>query len=174
MKPKQIIKHLGKDSGAKGVFYALIGGIISTFNSYLWKGPMKTVNLQIIVFCFAFTLLFVFTTKTSAETMMIAVASSGQTKDAAISGQAGRAPFFLLFDDQGNFLKSIANPAGDQFRKAGPEAALFLADQRVTLVIAGEFGSKMIQVLEKNHIRYVKKKGIVDHAVQTIIQDRIL
>ncbi|ACN16978.1 iron-molybdenum cluster-binding family protein [Desulforapulum autotrophicum HRM2] len=133
---------------------------------------MKTANLQIIVFCFAFTLVSVFTTKTSAETMKIAVASSGQTKGAAISEQAGRAPFFLFFDDRGNFLENIANPGGDQSRNAGPVTALFLSDQGVTLVIAGEFGNKMIRALEKHHIRYIKKKGVVDHAVQTIIQNR--
>lgn len=133
---------------------------------------MKTASLQTIVCCFALTLVFVFTTKISAETMKIAAASSGQTKGETISEQAGRAPFFLFFDDRGNFLESTANPAGDQSRNAGLKAAFFLADQGVTLVIAEEFGNKMIQALEKHHIRYVKKKGEVDHAVQTIIQDR--
>jgi len=33
LKPKQIMKHFGKESGAKGVFYALIGGVLS-------HGPM--------------------------------------------------------------------------------------------------------------------------------------
>ena len=133
---------------------------------------MKTRSAQTLMICFAFSLLFVLTTKTSAGTIKIAVASSGQAKDAAISRQAGRAPFFLFFDDRGNFLESMENPARGKSRRAGPGAALFLADQGVTLVIAGEFGNKMKKALEEHHIGYIEKKGVADHAVQTIILDR--
>jgi predicted Fe-Mo cluster-binding NifX family protein len=134
--------------------------------------PMKTRSAHIFMIGFIFVLFSVFAPKTQAETMKIAVASPGQTKDAAISRQAGRAPFFLLFDDRGTLLESIENPARGQSRRAGPGAALFLADQGVTLVIAGEFGNKMKQALEEHHIHYVEKTGVVDHVVQTIIQDR--
>ncbi len=44
LKPKQIIKHFGKDSGAKGVFYALIGGIISHGPMYAWYGMMQDMR----------------------------------------------------------------------------------------------------------------------------------
>ncbi len=133
---------------------------------------MNIRSAHIFMIGFIFVLFSVFAPKTEAETMKIAVASSGQTKGAAISRQAGKAPFFLLFDDRGTLLESIENPARGQSRRAGPSAALFLADQGVTLVIAGEFGKKMKQALEEHHIHYVKKTGVVDHVVQTIIQDR--
>ena len=133
---------------------------------------MKTRSAQTLMICFAFSLLFVLTTKTSAEIMKIAVASSGQAKDAAISQQAARTPYFLFFDDRGNLLESIENPAREQSRQAGPDAALFLVEKGVTMVIAGEFGNKMIKALEEHQIHYFKKTGVVYHAVQTIIQDR--
>jgi len=44
LKPKQIIKYFGKDSGAKGVFYALIGGIISHGPMYAWYGMMQDMR----------------------------------------------------------------------------------------------------------------------------------
>ena len=44
LKPKQIIKHFGKDSGAKGVFYALIGGIISHGPMYAWYGMLQDMR----------------------------------------------------------------------------------------------------------------------------------
>ena len=44
LKPKQIIKHFGKDSGAKGVFYALIGGIISHGPMYAWFGMLQDMR----------------------------------------------------------------------------------------------------------------------------------
>jgi len=44
LKPKQIIKHFGKDSGAKGVFYAIIGGIISHGPMYVWYGMLQDMR----------------------------------------------------------------------------------------------------------------------------------
>ena len=44
LKPKQIIKHFGKKSGAKGVFYALIGGIISHGPMYAWYGMLQDMR----------------------------------------------------------------------------------------------------------------------------------
>lgn len=125
----------------------------------------------IIVSLFLF-LLFALATEASADAMKIAVATTGPEKDAAISQQAGRTPFFLFFDDKGNLLETIENPSRDQSRLAGPSAALFLAEKGVTLVIAGDFGSKMKQALEEHHIQYVKKTGVAYSAVQTIIQNR--
>ena len=36
IKPKSIAKHLGKNSGLKGWFFALAGGILSHGSSYIW------------------------------------------------------------------------------------------------------------------------------------------
>jgi uncharacterized membrane protein YraQ (UPF0718 family) len=44
LKPKQIIKHFGKDSGTKGVFYAIIGGIISHGPMYAWYGMLQDMR----------------------------------------------------------------------------------------------------------------------------------
>ena len=44
LKPKQVIKHFGKESGAKGVFYALIGGIISHGPMYAWYGMLQDMR----------------------------------------------------------------------------------------------------------------------------------
>ncbi len=125
----------------------------------------------IIVSLFLF-LLFALATEASADSMKIAVAATGPEKDAAISQQAGRTPFFLFFNDKGNFLETVENPSRDQSRNAGPNAALFLADKGVTLVIAGDFGSKMKEALEEHYIQYVKKTGVAYDVVQTTIQNR--
>lgn len=36
IKPKSIAKHLGKESGLKGWFVALVGGLLSHGSSYVW------------------------------------------------------------------------------------------------------------------------------------------
>jgi predicted Fe-Mo cluster-binding NifX family protein len=130
---------------------------------------MKKRSAAAIIISFTLFLLFAFTAGDSAAAMKIAVASTGQEKDVAINEQAGRTPFFLIFDDKGNFLEALENPARDQSRRAGPSAALFLADKDVTLVIAGNFGDKMKQVLDEHHIQYVAKTGTADIVVKTVL-----
>ncbi|MEA1954059.1 MAG: permease [Campylobacterota bacterium] len=44
LKPKQIIKHFGEESGAKGVFYAIIGGVISHGPMYAWYGMLQDMR----------------------------------------------------------------------------------------------------------------------------------
>jgi len=44
LKPKHIMKHLGEDSGKKGVIYALIGGIISHGPMYAWYGVLDELR----------------------------------------------------------------------------------------------------------------------------------
>ena len=127
--------------------------------------PTIIVNLFLFIF-------FGLATEASADSMKIAVATTCPEKDSAISQQAGRTPFFLFFNDKGNFLEAVENPSRDRSRNAGPTAALFLADKEVTLVIAGNFGSKMEQALKEYQIEYTEKTGVAYDVVQTIIQDR--
>jgi uncharacterized membrane protein YraQ (UPF0718 family) len=44
LKPKQIIKHFGKDSGIKGIFYAIVGGILSHGPMYVWYGMLEDMR----------------------------------------------------------------------------------------------------------------------------------
>ena len=44
LKPKDIIKHFGENSGNKGVFYALIAGIISHGPMYAWYGLISELR----------------------------------------------------------------------------------------------------------------------------------
>lgn len=46
LKPKQIIKHFGKESGVKGVIYALLAGIISHGPMYAWYGMIQELREQ--------------------------------------------------------------------------------------------------------------------------------
>ena len=59
LKPKEIVKHFGKESGKKGIFYALIGGVLSHGPMYAWYGmleDMKSYGLKdelIAIFLYA-------------------------------------------------------------------------------------------------------------------------
>jgi predicted Fe-Mo cluster-binding NifX family protein len=99
----------------------------------------------------------------------IAVAANGQTPAASISTQAGRAPFFLFFDEKGKLIEAIANPAKDS-QNSGIAVADFLAGKGVTVVVAEEFGSRIVEVMKGKGIRAVAFKGSVEAAVKKILQ----
>ncbi|MEA3499358.1 MAG: permease [Campylobacterota bacterium] len=44
LKPKHIVKHLGDESGTKGIFYAVVSGIVSHGPMYAWYGLIEELR----------------------------------------------------------------------------------------------------------------------------------
>ena len=99
----------------------------------------------------------------------IAVAANGQTPAASISAQAGRAPFFLFFDENGKLIETIANPAKNS-QNSGIAVADFLAGKGVTVVVAEEFGNRIVEVMKGKGIRAIAFKGSIAEAVKKVLQ----
>ena len=96
---------------------------------------------------------------------MIAVAANGKTVSASVSSQAGRSPFFLLFDKQGAFVEAVDNP----YKDAGTAGILtldFLASKGAKVLVAEGFGSKIVEVMKEKGMRPVEFKGNAKDAVQ--------
>lgn len=106
------------------------------------------------------------------EKVVIAVASDGETLKAAVSDVAARCPYFLIVDNKGTLLEAVENPYKDNKGGAGAAAANFLAEKNVTIVIAGNFGNKMKDALEKNEIAYFEFEGIVEDAIQKVLEEK--
>ena len=104
------------------------------------------------------------------EKMKIAVAASSKTAKASVSNMAAKCPYYLIFNNKGELIEVIDNPYSDASGGAGPSAANFLAQRGVTIVIAGNFGSKMINTLENKGITHFEFKGRVDDAVKRVLQ----
>jgi len=102
--------------------------------------------------------------------MKIAIATSTQDENSQISGQAGRAPYYQIFDESGKLLEAVKNPFMFGSGGAGFGVAKMLADKGVNLVIAGDFGPNMISALEDRSLRYEKKTGVVGEIVKQIIK----
>ena len=93
--------------------------------------------------------------------MKIAIASTPKDLSGEISEQGGRAPYYLLLDEQKNILEIIKNPFAIGGGGAGPSVAKMLADKGVTKVITGNIGEKMQQVLEDRKIEYETANGFI-------------
>ncbi len=125
---------------------------------------MVFISLAILLLC------PVMVNATELEKMKIAVAASSKTAKASVSNMAAKCPYYLIFNNKGELIEVIDNPYSDASGGAGPSAANFLAQRGVTIVIAGNFGSKMINTLKNKGITHFEFKGRVDDAVKRLLQ----
>lgn len=100
----------------------------------------------------------------------IAIAAVGDSVTSEISERAGRAPYYLVFDGNGEFIKSIKNPSQKQGRRASSGVVDLLLKESVKTVIAGKFGDKMKKLLKTNKIEFHQQTGIVIEVVDELIE----
>jgi predicted Fe-Mo cluster-binding NifX family protein len=84
--------------------------------------------------------------------MKIAIASNGKTIDSKISPLGGRAHFYLIFKDN-KLIKIISNPFRIGGGGAGFSVAKVLINEKVDLVISGNFGPNMLNALKEKKIK---------------------
>lgn len=84
--------------------------------------------------------------------MKIAIASEGENLDSEISERAGRAPYYLIFEDK-KLMETVKNPFAVGGGGAGWSVAYMLAEKKVDLVVAGNVGQKMKTALEEKGIK---------------------
>jgi len=100
----------------------------------------------------------------SASGGKIAIASIDGKEDGDISPQAGRAPFYLIYED-GNLVETIKNPFAVGGGGAGFGVAKMAADKGVEKIIAGRFGPNMVMGLEERGVKYQEAQGKVADVV---------
>lgn len=100
--------------------------------------------------------------------MTIAIAADTTDPQGLVSRHAARAPYYLIYDNNGNLLKTLENPGAQAERGAGPTAALFLLQQGVSTIVAAEFGDRFTTELEAEHITATAASGPIASVVQTI------
>ena len=101
--------------------------------------------------------------------MKIAIATMNKEATAQISAQAGRSPFFLLFDEQGVVMEVLKNPFSVGGGGAGFGVAKMLSDKDVTTVAGEKFGANMIGALKDRGIQHEEIEGTAQDAVQKIL-----
>jgi len=98
-----------------------------------------------------------------------AIAADGAQPMALIVKLAGVAPYFHIYDVNGNQLEVLANPHLDLEYGIGPAAAATLADKGVTVLVAKRIpGPKMEAVLIERGVRMVRRHGTVEDVVNEL------
>lgn len=90
--------------------------------------------------------------------MKIAIASEGEKMDSKISDRGGRAPYYLIFENN-KLSETIKNPFAAGAGGAGWSVAYMLAEKDVNQVIAGEIGANMKRALEEKRIEFKQESG---------------
>ena len=107
----------------------------------------------------------------AAQQEKIAVAANDKVPSAAVSKQAGLAPFFLFFDGKGKMTEAIENPYKDK-EGAGKSVAELLGNKGVTVIVAGEFGGQIVEVMKSKGIKAVALKGTAEEVVKKVLQPK--
>ena len=87
--------------------------------------------------------------------MIIAIATNKNELNAEINIHFGRSQWFYIFDRASKTGEFIENNSSHEFNKAGFTIANNLINRGVMLVVAGRFGSKVVDVLKSHHIQMV-------------------
>jgi len=125
---------------------------------------MVFISLAILLLC------PVMANAAELEKMKIAVAASSKTAKASVSNMAAKCPYYLIFNNKGELIEVIDNPYRDASGGAGPSAANFLVQRGIDIIVAGSFGSKMIDALKNKGITHFEFKGRVDDAVKRVLK----
>lgn len=92
--------------------------------------------------------------------MKIAFTTSGDSLTAPLDSRFGRAPRFLIYDDETGRIEAIDNRQNlDAAQGAGIQSAMQLAKQKVDCVITGHCGPKAFQVLDAAGIKIYNCKA---------------
>ena len=87
--------------------------------------------------------------------MKVAIALHHERKDSQVHENFGRCACFGIYDSGTGDLRFVPNADLDQPGHAGLRASHMLIREGVQLVIAGRFGSNVMDYLEKKNIRMV-------------------
>lgn len=89
--------------------------------------------------------------------MKIAATSTGQDLDAAVDPRFGRCAYFALLDTESGALETTPNPFLNAAGGAGTQAAEWMLDRDIDVLLTGRCGPKAAAVLRDAGIQVVEQ-----------------
>jgi predicted Fe-Mo cluster-binding NifX family protein len=87
--------------------------------------------------------------------MIIAIAASENHLKSKVDPHFGRCDWFCLYNTETLKSSFIENTFRYQQEQAGSDAANYLINNGIKIVIAGRFGSKVIDVFRENNVQMI-------------------
>jgi len=88
--------------------------------------------------------------------MKIAIAVNEKNENVKISENAGRAKFFMIFENE-KLIDTIENPFRMGSGGAGFGVAKMLGDKGVEKIVAGKFGENFVDAMKEKNISFEEK-----------------
>ncbi len=122
------------------------------------------------IYAVFFALLLIIPLGTMAAGNKLAVAAEGSDANASISTRAARAPFYLIFEQNGRLVESLQNTAAEESGGASSTAVKLLEQYGVGTLIAGDFGRKILDALKEREIKHVIATGTVADTIRSLAE----
>jgi len=90
-------------------------------------------------------------------------------ENSEISSRAGRAPYYLIFNEKEELLETLSNPFTIGGGGVGIAIAKMLADKDVEIIIAGATGSNITNALDAKGIKFYEKHGRAKEALREVL-----
>lgn len=88
--------------------------------------------------------------------MRILVPTNDQNENSGVCASFGRAPYYMIYDDEKDVKEFISNDAANSQGGAGIRAAQFIVDQNVDVVLASRCGENAANVLLSANLKMYK------------------
>ncbi|MCD6109662.1 hypothetical protein J7J83_02805 [bacterium] len=102
--------------------------------------------------------------------MKIAIASETEDVNGQVSDRAGRATYYLIFDENKKLIDTVKNPFSVGGGGAGFSVAKMLADMNADIVIAPKFGGNMAGALDDRNVKHKEFEGSIQDALSSSLQ----
>lgn len=129
------------------------------------------IRIRNLLFAFMWIISFGVLAEEASQPDLFAIAAEGDQTTSEISKLTGVAPYYHIYDIEGNLVKVLPNPHLDLEFGTGPAAAATLAEEGVTVLVGGMAGPKMEDVLVAKNVRFVRRYGTVQDVVDELREE---
>ncbi|MDU1320932.1 MAG: NifB/NifX family molybdenum-iron cluster-binding protein [Clostridium botulinum] len=92
--------------------------------------------------------------------MKIAISSTGKTMEDLLDMRFGRCEYFQIHDTESKEVKILENEGRNASGGAGIVASNQLVDEKVDVIITGNFGPNAFEIIEKAGVKAYKCESI--------------
>lgn len=92
--------------------------------------------------------------------MKIAISSTGKTMENLLDMRFGRCEYFQIYDTESKEVKILENEGQNASGGAGIIASNQLVDEKVDVIITGNFGPNAFEIIEKAGVKAYKCESI--------------
>ncbi|MCR1975802.1 NifB/NifX family molybdenum-iron cluster-binding protein [Clostridium sporogenes] len=92
--------------------------------------------------------------------MKIAISSTGKTMENLLDMRFGRCEYFQIHDTESKEVKILENEGQNASGGAGIVASNQLIDEKVDVIITGNFGPNAFEIIEKGGVKAYKCESI--------------